>query len=82
MIKRKPCRSSRGGAAETNLTRNHEVSGLIPSLSGLRIGVAVSCGVGHRCGSDLAWLWLWLRLAVVALIGPLAREPPYVQVWF
>ena len=22
-------------------------------------------------------LWLWRRLAAVALIGPLAREPPY-----
>ena len=37
----------------------------------------MSCGVGCRCGSDLALLWLWLRLAAVALIGPLAWEPPY-----
>ena len=37
----------------------------------------MSCGVGHRCGSDPAWLWLWL--AGVALIRPLAWEPPYVM---
>ena len=37
----------------------------------------MSCGVGRRCGSDLAWLWLWRRPAAVALIGPLAWEPPY-----
>jgi len=35
----------------------------------------MSCGVGHRHGSDLALLWLWHRLA--ALIQPLAWEPPY-----
>ena len=41
----------------------------------------MSCGVGHRSGSDLAllWLWLWHRLAAVALIGPLAWEPPYAS---
>ena len=40
--------------------------------------IAVSCGVGHRRGLDLAWLWLWLwhRLAVVAPIGPKAWELP------
>ena len=26
---------------------------------------------------DLALLWLWHRLATVALIGPLAWEPPH-----
>jgi len=36
----------------------------------------VSCGVGGRHGSDLALLWLWCRLAAVALIGPLAWDPP------
>ena len=34
-------------------------------------------GVGCRRGSDLALLWLWCRRAAVALIGPLALEPPY-----
>ena len=37
----------------TNRTRNHEVLGLIPGLAQwLRIGLAVSCGVGLRRGSD------------------------------
>ena len=35
----------------------------------------MSCGVGH--GSDPELLWLWNRSAVVALIGPLAWEPPH-----
>ena len=37
----------------------------------------MSCGGGHRHGSDLALLWLWCRLAAVALIRPLAWELPY-----
>ena len=37
----------------------------------------MSCGVGHRHGLDLVWLWLWRRPAAAALIGPLARELPY-----
>ena len=37
----------------------------------------MSCGIGHRHGSDLVLLWLWHRLAAAALIGPLAWEPPY-----
>ena len=37
----------------------------------------MSCGVGHRCSSDPALLWPWCRPAAVALIRPLAREPPY-----
>ena len=39
----------------------------------------MSCGVVCRCGSDLALLWLWHSLAAVALIGPLAWEPPYAS---
>ena len=31
----------------------------------------------HTCGLDLALLWLWCRLAVVALIRPLAWKLPY-----
>ena len=49
----------------------------LASLSGLRIGVAVSCGEGHRHGSDLELLWLWRRLAATALTRPLAWESPY-----
>ena len=39
-------------------------------------GVAVSCGVGRRLGSDPLLLWLWRRLAATAPIGPLAWGPP------
>ena len=38
----------------------------------------MSCGVGHRCSSDLVLLWLWCRLVAVVPIRPLAWEPPYV----
>ena len=37
----------------------------------------MSCGVGHRHGSNPQLLWLWLRLVATALIGRLAWEPPY-----
>ena len=53
----------------------------LASLSELGPRVAVNCGVGHRqeCGSDLSLQWLWHRLAAVALIQPLAWEPPYMD---
>ena len=35
----------------------------------------MSCGVGHRCGSDPVLLWLWLAAAV--LIWHLAWDLPY-----
>ena len=38
--------------------------------------MALSCGVGCRCGSDSELLWLWRRLAATAPIRSLAREPP------
>ena len=31
-------------------------------------GVSLSCGIGHRSGLDPVLLWLWCRLAAVALI--------------
>ena len=37
----------------------------------------MSCGAGCRRGSNPRLLWLWCRLAAVALIRPLAWEPPY-----
>ena len=42
-----------------------------------RLGVAVSCGVGCRRGSDPALLWIWRRPVATAPIRPLAWEPPY-----
>ena len=37
----------------------------------------MSCGVGRRCGSDPVLLWLWCRLAAIALIRTQAWEHPY-----
>ena len=47
-----------------NQTNIHEDTDSIPGvLGGLRISVAMSCGVGLRHGWDLALLWLRHRLA-------------------
>ena len=40
-------------------------------------GVAMSYGVGRRCGLDPTLLWLWCRPAATARMKPLAWEPPY-----
>ena len=53
---------------ETNPTRNHKVVGSIPGLVQW-VKDLVWCGVG--CGV--------YRLAAVALIRPLAWEPPYAE---
>ena len=68
---------------ETNPTRNREVAGSIPGLNswpcsvGWGSSIAMTCGVGHRHSLDPALLWLWYRPAAVAMIRPLAWEPPY-----
>ena len=48
-------------------------------LSELRISVAAYSGVGCRCSSDPALLWLWYRLAAAALVPPLVQELPYAE---
>ena len=69
---------------KTNTLKNNKIEGVptvvqqkLIQLVGWQSGIAMSCGVGHRRGLDLALLWLWCRLAATALIGPLAWEPPY-----
>ena len=65
-----------------NPTKNHEVVGRMPGLAQWvknPSSVAVSCGAGGRCSSDLVLLWLWRRPAATALIRPLAWEPPYAS---
>ena len=39
----------------------------------------MSCGVGHRCGSDLTLLWLWPRPVATPLIWPLVWESLYAM---
>ena len=39
--------------------------------------IAMSCGLGHRRGSDPWLLWPWCRLATTALLRHLAWELPY-----
>ena len=53
-----------------NPTSIHEGVGLILGLAQWvgDLAFAVSCGVGHRCGSDLTLLWLWYRPAATAPI--------------
>ena len=54
---------------EINLTSIHENVGSVPGLTlvGWGSGIAVSYGIGHRCGSDPMLLWL--------LCGPAAVVP-------
>ena len=72
--------SSHGSSAVTNPTIFHEDVGSIPGLT-QGSGLAVSCGVGCRCGSDSALLWLWRRPAAVAPIQPLAWELVFAVGW-
>ena len=55
-----------------NLTSIHEDTGLIPGpahwVKGS--GIALSCGVGRRPGSDLRLLWTWHKLAATAPMRP------------
>ena len=70
-------RSSHCGSAVTSPTSIHEDEGLIPCLAQwVGSGMAVSCGIGCRCGLNPSLLGLWYRPAAVAPIPPLAWELP------
>ena len=71
--------SSHRGAVVMNPTSIHEDMSSILGLAQWVNSVAVSCGVGCRCGSDPVLLWLWCRLAAAAPIQPLACELPYAM---
>ena len=62
-----------------NTTSNHEVAGSIPGLAQWvkGSGVARSCGLGCRQGSDP--MLLWCRPVAVTLIQSLAWEAPYTM---
>ena len=47
-----------------------------PCPVGWGFSVAVTYGVGCRCGLDPKLLWLWRVPVATALIQPLAWEPP------
>ena len=48
-----------------------------PCSVGQGSGIAVSSGVGRRCGLIRVLLWLWHRPTAAAPILPLAWELPY-----
>ena len=52
---------------------------LIPGLCQWVKHPVLPCGVGCRCGSDLALLWLWRRPVATAPIRPLGWEPLYAK---
>ena len=64
-----------------NPTRTHEDAGSIPGLNKWvkDSGIALSCGVGLRRGSDPKLLWLWCRPAAADPIRPLGWELPYAS---
>ena len=65
--------SHRGAAKQIQVGTMRLQVWSLDSLNRLRIWCC------HRCGSDLVLLWLWHRLAAIALIRPLAWEPLHAE---
>ena len=57
----------------------HEDTGSIPGLAHWVKGscITVSYGVGHRCGLDPTFLWLWHKPVAAAPTGLPAWQLPY-----
>ena len=63
----------------TQLVSKRTLVWSLTSLSGLRIQRCREPCYRSQIGSDLALLWLWYRPAAIALIQPLAWEPPCAE---
>ena len=72
--------SSHCGLVEMNPASIHEDAGSFPVHAQWvkdPVFVAVSCGVGRRCGLNLSLLWLQCKSTAIALIRSLAWDLPY-----
>ena len=71
IIKKLLFRSSPCGSAEIHGGRKFDSW---PGSVSKGSSIAVNCGVGRRCGWDLALLWLWRRLAATVPIPSLGTS--------
>ena len=79
LLKINKIRNSHCGSAEwSQLVSMRMHVWFLASIGGQGLGIAMSCGVVCRHGSDPEWLWLCHRLAAAVPIWPLAWKLPYV----
>ena len=84
-LKHDQCQSSCCGSAVMNLTSIHEDMDSIPGPAQLvedPVLLWAVVFVGHRCSSDLVFLWLWHRPAAAVWIQPPAWELSYAVAFF